>query len=156
MISAADLPAPGIVDPGADPATEAWQRIRAIAHNPAAMAAFHRLVHDTGLPLAALRALLVLPVDEAIPMRDLARRLRCDTSYVTSLVDTLEKHGLASRQAHATDRRIKVIVLTPTGRRMARRAQIADNTPPEVFAQLTAREVTALRDLLRKIGAETA
>lgn len=156
MISAADLPAPLTVDDEADAATEAWQRIRAIAHNPAAMTAFHQLVHDTGLPLASMRSLLVMPVDEGIPMRELARRLGCDTSYVTSLVDTLEVNGLATRQAHATDRRIKVIVLTAKGRRMARRAQVADNTPPEIFAQLSASEVSTLRDLLRKIGAETA
>jgi DNA-binding MarR family transcriptional regulator len=135
-----------------DPAAEAWQRIRAISHNPTAMAAFHQIGQETGLPLAPLRALLVLPLDDPIPMRQLAKRLGCDNSYVTSLVDALEQRGLAVREQHPTDRRIKVIVLTETGRELTRRAQLADTTPPASFANLSPAEITILRDLLRKLG----
>ncbi len=151
VITASDLPIPVPDDHGDDAAAEAWQRIRAISHNPAAMAAFHQIVQETGLPLAPLRALLVLPLDEPVPMRQLAKRLGCDNSYVTSLVDALERRGLATRQQHPTDRRIKVIVLTDEGRALTRRAQLADATPPGSFAGLTSAEVTTLRDLLRKI-----
>jgi DNA-binding MarR family transcriptional regulator len=134
-----------------DPAAEVWQRIRAISHNPTAMAAFHEVVQEAGLPVAPLRALLVLPLDEPIPMRQLAKRLGCDNSYVTSLVDALEQRGLAVRQQHPTDRRIKVIVLTDKGRELTGRAQLADITPPESFANLNPTEITTLRDLLRKV-----
>lgn len=129
-----------------------WQRIRAISHNPTAMAAFHQIAQDTGLPLAPLRALLVVPLDEPIRMRELAKRLGCDNSYVTSLVDALERRGLAVREQHPTDRRIKVVVLTDEGRDLTRRAQLADTTPPESFAALTATELATLRDLLRKLA----
>ena len=135
-----------------DPAAEAWQRIRAISHNPTAMAAFHQIGQETGLPLAPLRALLVLPLDDPIPMRQLAKRLGCDNSYVTSLVDALEQRGLAVREQHPTDRRIKVIVLTDKGRELTQRAQLADTTPPESFAGLSPTEITTLRDLLRKLS----
>jgi len=140
--------ADGLAD---DAAADAWRRIRSISHNPKAMAAFHQITQETGLPLAPLRALLVLPLSEAISMRQLARRLGCDNSYVTPLVDALESRGLAVRQPHPTDRRVKVIVLTDRGQDLAERAQLADTTPPAAFSNLDEDEIAILRDLLRKL-----
>jgi DNA-binding MarR family transcriptional regulator len=146
--------APGRVADGLaeDAAAEVWRRIRSISHNPAAMAAFHQITMETGLPLAPQRALLVLPLTEAISMRQLARRLGCDYSYVTPLVDALESRGLAVRQPHPTDRRVKVIELTAKGLELAKRVQLADTTPPDAFANLSEAEIGTLRDLLRKLG----
>jgi DNA-binding MarR family transcriptional regulator len=48
-------------------------------------------------------------------MRALAREWRCDASTATWIVDRLEGKGLAERRAHATDRRVKLVVLTPRG-----------------------------------------
>jgi DNA-binding MarR family transcriptional regulator len=155
------IPMPGerviVADgPAEDPAAEAWRRIRSISHNPKAMAAFHQITQETGLPLAPLRALLVLPLHETISMRQLARHLGCDNSYVTPLVDALESRGLAVRQPHPTDRRVKVIVLTDKGQELAERAQLADTAPPAAFASLSEAEIGTLRDLLRKLDpAET-
>jgi DNA-binding MarR family transcriptional regulator len=147
------MEAPVAVGTGLDegPADEAWRRIRTISHNPAAMAAFHQIGQETGLPLAPLRVLLVFPLGEVIPMRQLAARLGCDNSYITSLVDALEQRELAVREQHPTDRRVKVIALTDKGERLARRARLADTTPPATFAALSAEEMTTLRDLLRKL-----
>jgi len=147
---------PGMAAPVAageteDPAAEAWRRIRSISHDPVAMAACHQITQETGLPLAPLRALLVLPLDEAMPMRQLARRLGCDNSYVTALVDALEERGLAVREQHPTDRRVKVIVLTGKGQEVAKRAQLADMAPPAAFSALSRAEIASLRDLLRKL-----
>ena len=111
--------------------------IRSISHDPAAMAACHQGTQETGLPLAPVRALLVMPLDGTLSMRQLARRLGCDNSYVTPLVDALEQRGLAVRQAHPTDRRIKVIVLTDRGLELAQRVQLADTTPPAAFSGLS-------------------
>jgi DNA-binding MarR family transcriptional regulator len=139
-----------------DAAAEVWRRIRSISHDPKAMAAFHQIAQETGVPLAPLRALLVLPLNEAISMRQLARLLGCDNSYVTALVDTLESRGLVVRQPHPTDRRVKVIVLTAQGRQLAQRAQLADTSPPDAFASLSEAEIGTLRDLLRRLDpAET-
>jgi DNA-binding MarR family transcriptional regulator len=154
MIS--DLPARIAEDPAEGPAAEVWRRIRSISHDPVAMAACHQIARETGLPLAPLRALLVLPPGQATPMRQLARHLGCDNSYVTSLVDALEERGLAVRQQHPTDRRIKVIALTGTGQELARRVQTADSTPPEAFAALSQAEMATLRDLLRKLDPDRA
>ncbi|HEY2278534.1 MAG TPA: MarR family transcriptional regulator [Streptosporangiaceae bacterium] len=134
-----------------EPAAEAWRLIRSISHDPTAMAACHQVTQETGLPLAPVRALLVMPLDGTLSMRQLARRLGCDNSYVTPLVDALEQRGLAVRQPHPTDRRIKVIVLTEHGLELARRVQLADTTPPAAFATLSDTELATLRDLLRKL-----
>lgn len=133
-----------------------WRRIRSISHNRAATAACHQITQETGLPLAPLRALLVLPLNQAISMRQLARRLGCDNSYVTPLVDALESRGMAIRQPHPAGRRVKVIVLTGKGQELAKRAQLADTTPPAAFTSLSEAAIGALRDRLRKLDpAET-
>jgi DNA-binding MarR family transcriptional regulator len=151
MTSISDGPAAVVDDFAGDAAAEVWRRIRSISHDPKAMAASHHITQETGLPLAPQRALLVLPLSEAISMRQLARRLGCDTSYTTALVDALEARGLAIRQPHPTDRRVKVIVLTDKGLELAKRLQLADTTPPVSFASLSEAEIDTLRDLLRKL-----
>ena len=106
---------------------------------------------ETHLTGSTMRALSFLPLTGSLPMRELAARMGCDNSYLTSLVDALEELGLAAREAHPTDRRRKVIVLTEEGRRLAERVQRAYATPPAAFAALTEAEVATLCDLLRKL-----
>ena len=138
-------------DQAEEPASEAWRLIRAISHDPTAMAACHQVTQETGLPLAPVRALLVLPLTGSLPMRQLARRLGCDNSSVTPLVDALGKRGLAVRQPNPTDRRIKVIVLTPEGLKFAKQLQLAGTTPPAAFSARSEAEVATLCGLLRKL-----
>jgi DNA-binding MarR family transcriptional regulator len=135
----------------ANAAIEAWRLIRNISHNPVAMAACHQVTKETGLPLAPQRALLVFPIDQTLTMRELAGRLGCDNSYVTSLIDALEDRHLAVRQPHPSDRRVKVIALTAQGQRVAQRLQLADVTPPVSFDHLSESEMLELRDLLNKV-----
>lgn len=54
-------------------------------------------------------------IDEPISMKELSQRLGCDASFVTAIVDQLEKHGLARREPSKRDRRSKNIVLTDHG-----------------------------------------
>jgi DNA-binding MarR family transcriptional regulator len=134
-----------------DLAAEAWQRIRAISGNAEMVAAEHRFMREHELTGSPMRALRYLPLDGSLPMRQLADRMGCDYSYVTPLIDTLEARGLAARQAHPTDRRIKVVVLTERGRKVAEQAQRAYATPPSVFDHLSADEAATLCGLLRKL-----
>ena len=89
-------------------------------------------------------------------MRQLARRLGCDNSYVTALVDALEERGLAVREQHPSDRRVKVIALTAHGREVAERAQLAGVEPPTSFAALSPAQMITLRNLLRKLEPASA
>jgi len=142
----------GISAPDVDDLTaEAWRRIRSISEDPGVEAASHRVMHETGLTGGPMKALRFLPLTGSLPMRGLSARMGCDHSYVTSLVDTLEERGLAHRESHPTDRRVKVIVLTEEGRRLAGRVQRAYTTPPATFTVLSDAEVATLCDLLRKL-----
>jgi DNA-binding MarR family transcriptional regulator len=120
-------------DGRADLTAEAWRRVRSISDDPATGAACRQIMHENGLTGTTLRALSFLPLTGSLPMRELASRMGCDNSYVTSLVDTLEQLGLAGRESHPTDRRRKVIVLTEQGRQVAGRVHQAYATPPAAF-----------------------
>jgi MarR family transcriptional regulator, organic hydroperoxide resistance regulator len=80
-----------------------------------------RHAHDMGQVIAAgfgltvsdTKALIML--EAPMTMKDLGLRMGCDPSFVTSVADALEKHGLARREPSLRDRRSKNIVLTPEG-----------------------------------------
>lgn len=72
-----------------------------------------RLAQRFAFPGFFIKALHTL--DCPMAMKELGRRLHCDPSFVTVIADGLEKRGLARREAHPGDRRIKNIVLTDAG-----------------------------------------
>lgn len=82
-----------------------------------------------GVPVFVLKALHML--DTPLAMKDLGRMMHCDPSFITSIADTLEKHGLAARESDPGDRRVKRLVLTPAGADLKHRAEdaILDRTP---------------------------
>src|SRR5688500_13809702 len=61
---------------------------------------------------AAQARLLSLLALESLPMRRIARTLRCEPSNVTGIVDRLEARGLVDRRPVPTDRRVKVAAST--------------------------------------------
>ena len=91
--------------------------------------------------------------DQPIPMGRLAETLACDASNVTGLVDRLESRGLIVRRASADDRRVKVIVLTPTGARLRAKLHQRLAAPPDPFQRLSeAEQRTLVRILERLLG----
>src|SRR5580692_6731284 len=68
---------------------------------------------EFGLTMSDTKALIML--ETPMTMKDLGLRMGCDPSFVTSVADALEKHGLARREPSLRDRRSKNIVLTPEG-----------------------------------------
>jgi DNA-binding MarR family transcriptional regulator len=71
------------------------------------------LAKSVGIPVFVIKALHML--DTPLAMKDLGQRMHCDPSFITSIADTLEKYGLAAREADPGDRRVKRLVLTPAG-----------------------------------------
>ena len=59
--------------------------------------------------------LALFKLDEVMTMKELARHMSCDASFVTTIADTLERRGLARREPSLRDRRVKNLVLTPAG-----------------------------------------
>jgi DNA-binding MarR family transcriptional regulator len=82
-------------------------------------------------------------------MSELAAALNIDPPNATTLVDDLEKLGLAQRQPHPTDRRAKVVTATRKGVTAARRADEILSTPPPGLVELPDSD---LEDLLRILG----
>lgn len=57
-------------------------------------------------------------LDGPISMRAFAEDLSCDPSNVTGLVDRAERLGLVRRVPDSNDRRVRMLTLTPKGRRL--------------------------------------
>lgn len=83
--------------------------------------------------------------------RELADFLSLDPSQVVSLVDDLEHRGLVERAQGKQDRRAKIIVSTPEGRRIHTKARAGLEACEEIqLAHLDVDENAQLRTLLRK------
>src|ERR1035441_6399776 len=126
------------------PRREAWRRMRSLTHLPAHLARLQKLYGEAGITPGVGKALVQLPSDHQVPMRELASALHCDQSSVTSAVHVLEEKGLVERRAHPSDRRIKVISLTEEGALLAKRARAELAEPPRVFDSLTDAEAAQL------------
>ena len=85
-----------------------------------------------GIPVFVIKALHML--DTPLAMKDLGRRMHCDPSFITSIADTLEKYGLAAREADPGDRRVKRLVLTAAG------AELKERIENEVLSRAPWRE----------------
>jgi len=72
-----------------------------------------KLAERYGVPLFCVKALHIL--DTSMAMKELGQRMGCDPSFVTAIADTLEKRGLAKREASPADRRVKNLVLSADG-----------------------------------------
>ena len=68
-----------------------------------------------GLTAMQSNTLTMLGDGKALAMSALSNHFMCDASNVTGIADRLEARGLIERQDHPTDRRIKLIALTPEG-----------------------------------------
>ena len=135
----------------ASAAREAWQYVAELLMSQEIQHRFHEASEAADLSPPQLKALLSLDAGSAKSMRALAEGWRCDASWVTGIVDGLEERGYVQRQAHATDRRIKVVALTALGEKA--KAQVLERLyePPASFAALTPDEQAQLRDLLAKV-----
>src|SRR5580704_7602637 len=132
-------------------AGEAWQALYGFVFEREGQRRFHEACDATGLAPGGLKTLLQLSPDQPVPMRDLGEFFRCDPSYVTSLVDGLEAAGLAERRSHPTDRRVKMVALSPSGVGALAEARKILGQPPDSFAALSTPELVRLRSLLAKL-----
>jgi DNA-binding MarR family transcriptional regulator len=159
--TAPDRTAPGKTAAGKAPAAkaparEAWEYMRALVVGDEAFGEVRRISSEVGLTAALMKALVKLSPANPVAMRELAYQFGCDASYVTALVDGLEKAGMAERQAHPTDRRIKVVVPTQKGVETVARVEELLAKPPSSFQRLSSAEQRQLRDLMSKLNDPTS
>jgi DNA-binding MarR family transcriptional regulator len=100
--------------------------------------------------IKALRRIAARPMS----MRELAALLVVDPPNLTPVVDDLERSGLVERQAHPTDRRVKLVVATPQGAALARKADEILARPPSGLSELPADELEHLLRILRQVARE--
>ena len=93
---------------------------------------------QVGLSFEKIKALRRI-ANRPMPMRELASLLGVDPPNLTTVVDDLERAGLVERQAHLTDRRVKLVVATPEGSALAHRADeiLARLLPPSAASPPT-------------------
>lgn len=131
-------------------ASEAWRAMLALTLAGAAPTRMHTVCQATDLTPAALKVLLVLS-DGPRPMRELVETFRHDPSYLTSVVDLLERRGVARREPHPTDRRAKVVALTDEGREVLTQVHKLLAVPPPSMRVLSAQEQRQLLSLLMRV-----
>jgi DNA-binding MarR family transcriptional regulator len=105
-----------------------------------------------GLTPNDARALAALDRERGRTMRSLADEWECDASNATWIVDRLERAGLAERRSLATDRRVKLVVLTAKGERTGAELLAEFHRPPSELLRLGERDLVALRRALDKLA----
>lgn len=101
------------------------------------------------IPEPFIKALHLL--DGPTAMKELGKRMHCDPSFVTLLADMLEKRGLARREPHPADRRVKNLVLTDEGMALKRRVEAEILALMPWNEALTETERARLLALIRKM-----
>ncbi|GAA1299311.1 hypothetical protein GCM10009579_79340 [Streptomyces javensis] len=111
------------------------------------------LLRELELTDAQADALWRLSGEREMTARRLADRLNCDASTATSMIDRLEKHGLVRRVPHPTDRRAKIVQLTPRGCELRERVirHTAERSP---FARLDHDSRLRLHSLFREAAGD--
>ena len=120
-------------------AEEAFERMRRIAFEGEHVERMAALGVRTKLSPGVIKTLVRLSKGDGISMGELARSFGCDPSYITALVDDLDEQGLAHREPAPDDRRVKIVVLTKAGRKLAAEIDAVLSVPPAAFAALVER-----------------
>jgi MarR family transcriptional regulator, organic hydroperoxide resistance regulator len=113
--------------------------------------------HDLGQAIAAdvgltgSDVIALAKLDAPMTMKELGQRMGCDPSFVTTVADALEKHGLARREPSQRDRRSKNIVLTPEGVTIRNRVHRELMARAPWCTTLDTSERTCLLGLMRKM-----
>jgi MarR family transcriptional regulator, organic hydroperoxide resistance regulator len=113
-----------------------------------------QLAQGLGIPVPFIKALHTL--DCPMAMKELGKRMHCDPSFVTLVTDMLEKRGLARREPHLADRRVKNIVLTDDGLALKRQIEAEITARMPWNKALSDDERTQLLALLHKMLAADA
>lgn len=112
---------------------------------------FDRSVVELGVPAPVAQLLVSLGASEPSTMSELAEALRLEPSTITGLVNTLEGQGYVSRGPHPRDRRLRVVTVTASGRRLQRRLwkHLLVDFPP--LTALDPLQQAQLLDLLKRL-----
>src|SRR6185369_6185368 len=87
------------------------------------------------------------------PINEIGRRIELTSGAITTAVDRLESRGLVTREAHASDRRARIVRLTVPGKSQAAKIFAGHKAAMDLAASgLSKSERATLIELLRKLG----
>jgi MarR family transcriptional regulator, 2-MHQ and catechol-resistance regulon repressor len=87
------------------------------------------------------------------PVNEIGRRIELTSGAITTAVDRLEARGLVTREAHASDRRARIVRLTAAGEKQAAKVFASHKAAMDVAASgLLKTERATLIQLLKKLG----
>jgi MarR family 2-MHQ and catechol resistance regulon transcriptional repressor len=113
----------------------------------------HHSIEGAGLCASDFAILESLLHKGSLPVNALGKKVLLTTGSITTAVDRLAKRGLVSRRDDPDDRRVRLVELTPAGRRLIKPAFARHEEDLEkVVEVLTPTERTTLVALLRKLG----
>ena len=130
-------------------ACEAWQLLVQFVFTQ--RASLPLLAAELELSPAQCHVLHLIEPGRPVPMGQLAETLACHASNVTGLVDRLESRGLVRRRPSDTDRRVKVLELTPGGSRLRTQLLQRMTAPPPTFSRLSVRDQRMLVEILARL-----
>ncbi|WP_328916074.1 MULTISPECIES: MarR family winged helix-turn-helix transcriptional regulator [unclassified Streptomyces] len=99
--------------------------------------------------LTAAQAIALRELPRPRTLGELAKQMSCEAPNATFVADRLEALGLLERRPHPTDRRAKLLHLTPQGAAV-RKELVKHLTIDSPLGKLTQEEQFALRDLLAR------
>ena len=108
-------------------------------------------LESIGLTTALFAVLNYLLAGDAANQQEIGTAIGIDPSTMVTLLDELERAGLAKRRPHPQDRRAREVVITAKGRRTVERARaLAREVEDDVLQGLESEERRRLMSLLRK------
>jgi MarR family 2-MHQ and catechol resistance regulon transcriptional repressor len=88
-----------------------------------------------------------------MPINTIGKKVLLTSGSITALVDRLEKRGFVERFDDASDRRVRLVRLTDTGRALIKEAFARhEEHMDEAVADLSQDELAKLIELLKKLG----
>jgi MarR family 2-MHQ and catechol resistance regulon transcriptional repressor len=128
-----------------------WLVLAKAAHALAAEAG--RSIAGLGMCASDFGALETLLHKGPLPVNTLGRKLLLTSGSITTAIDRLERRGLVERRNDPSDRRARVVHLTPAGSRLIQKAFTAHAADMErAVSRIPVAERAALIESLKKLG----
>jgi MarR family transcriptional regulator for hemolysin len=114
-----------------------------------------KAIGQTDARCAALAEIARSP--HGMAQRELSERLGVEEPTIVRLVDALEAQGWVERRAHADDRRVKVLMVTPSAMPVLRQAkEIVTSLEREMFAEMSPDDLASCVAILRRLSGRLA
>jgi MarR family 2-MHQ and catechol resistance regulon transcriptional repressor len=112
-----------------------------------------RSVSAAGLCACDFGILEALLHKGALPVNTIGKKVLLTSGSITTAIDRLERRGLVERRDAPADRRVRMVHLTPEGRKLIKRAFAQHAADMEQAASaLSESERKTLLRLLKKLG----